>query len=112
MMIVKHIPFSAYQVKTVNYRQLIQAPLKYFDNYFDGCRHSRWLLVQNLMAKSGVLESWSHRSWNHGVMELWCHVQCVIGWNLPSSMNKGEQLMKKSTIHLCTLSYFKVKCIQ
>ena len=73
MMIVKHIPFSAYQVKTVNYRQLIQAPLKYFDNYFDGCRHSRWLLVQNLMAKSGVLESWSHRSWSHGVMELWSH---------------------------------------
>ena len=46
---------------------------------------------------------------SHGVMDLWSHVQCVIGWNLPSSMNKEEQLMKKSTIHLCTLSYFKVK---
>ena len=52
----------------------------------------------------GVMELWSH-----GVMDLWSHVQCVLSWNLPSSMNKEEQLMKKSTIHLCTLSYFKVK---
>ena len=71
MMIVKHIPFSAYQVKTVNYRQLIQVPIKYFDNYFDGCRHSRWLLAQNLMAKSGVMESWSPGVIDHGVTESW-----------------------------------------
>ena len=28
------MPYSAYQVKTVNCRQPIQASLKYFDNYF------------------------------------------------------------------------------
>ena len=33
-MIHKYIPYSAYQVKTVNCRQPIQPPLKYFDNYF------------------------------------------------------------------------------
>ena len=36
LMILKYIPYSAYQVKTVNCHQPIQAPLKYFDNYFDG----------------------------------------------------------------------------
>ena len=49
MMIVKLIRFSAYQVKKVNCRQLIQAPLKYFDNYFDRCRHSRSLLMRNMV---------------------------------------------------------------
>ena len=34
LMIHKYIPYSAYQVKTVICRQPIQAPLKYFDNYF------------------------------------------------------------------------------
>ena len=49
----------------------------------------------------------------HGVMESWsCGVMFSVlsaGIYIPSSMNKEEQLMKKSTIHLCTLSYFKVK---
>ena len=42
---LKYIPYSAYQVKTMKCRQLIQVLLKYFDNYFDGCRHSRSLLA-------------------------------------------------------------------
>ena len=47
-MILKYIPYSAYQVKTVNCRQPIQTPLKSFDNYFDRCEHSSLLLVQNI----------------------------------------------------------------
>ena len=34
LMIHKYIPYSAYQIKTVNHCQPIQAPLKYSDNYF------------------------------------------------------------------------------
>ena len=34
LMIHKYIPYSAYQVKKVNCHQPIQAPLKYYDNYF------------------------------------------------------------------------------
>ena len=48
LMILKHMPYSAYQVKTVNCRLPMQVPLKYFDNYFDGCKHSRSLLAQNM----------------------------------------------------------------
>ena len=33
LMIHKYIPYSAYQIKTVNCCQLIWVPLKYFDNY-------------------------------------------------------------------------------
>ena len=50
-MILKYVPYSAYQLKTVNCRQPIQAPLtKYFDSdcRFDGCRYSRSLLPQNM----------------------------------------------------------------
>ena len=43
-----YVTYSAYQVKTVNCRQPIQVPLKYFDNYFDGYRHNRSLLARNM----------------------------------------------------------------
>ena len=54
-MILKYIPYSAYQVKTVNCRQPIQAPLKYFDDYLDGCRHRGPLLVQNMAENTFIL---------------------------------------------------------
>ena len=50
-MILKYIAYSVYQVKIVNSRHVI-APLKYFDNYFDGCRHGRILLAQNMAEKA------------------------------------------------------------
>ena len=45
LMILEYIPYNAYQVKTVNCCQPIPAPLKYFDNHFDGCS---LVLVQNM----------------------------------------------------------------
>ena len=39
------IPYNAYQVKTVICRQLIQAPLKYFDNYFNAGIASHFYII-------------------------------------------------------------------
>ena len=47
-MIHKYIPYIAYQVKTVNCCQLIQAPLKYFDNYFHAGIASHFYMVQDM----------------------------------------------------------------
>ena len=47
-MIHKYIPYSAYQVKTVNCHQPIQAPLKYFDNYFHASIASRFYMARHM----------------------------------------------------------------
>ena len=129
-MILKHIPYSAYQIKTVNCHQLIQVPLKYFDNHlgFAGCRHNRSLLVWNVAENAFKLWVWICNGWIPKVwllrdctllsqefkhvfhyVPLKSHVQYVVSWDVPSWMNKEEQLMKKSTIQQWALSHFKVR---
>ena len=48
LMIHKYIPYSAYQVKTVTCRQPIQAPLKYFDNYFHAGIASHFYMARDM----------------------------------------------------------------
>ena len=44
VMIHKYIPYSSYQVKTVNCYQPIPVLLKQFDNYFDAGTASRYFI--------------------------------------------------------------------
>ena len=50
-MIHKYISYSAYQVKTVDCHQPIQAPLKYFDNYFNAGTASHYFYMMQDMAE-------------------------------------------------------------
>ena len=105
LMIHKYILYSAYQVKTVNCRQPIQALLKYFNNYFQAslASHFIWRKIwmnkhSNYEFKSPMVEYrsviitrrlYEFKQVFHSV-PLRSHVQWVISWNPFSWVIKEE----------------------